>query len=110
MRALASAAKELTLRVDIALVGDRPWPSRSKRCRLWECSSCRVEMSGANDSEEPPRPWMKMIGGEDAGPFVVQWSGLPLMIVKPDVPWILLVLLSIRRGQLELLKRDNVSL
>ena len=72
MTALASAAKERMLRVDMAFVGDWPWPSRSRRCKLLEFSSCSVEMRGANDSEEPPRPWMKRIGGEDAEPFNVQ--------------------------------------
>ena len=86
MRSLASATKERILRVDMALVGDWPWPSRSRMCKLWEVSSCSVEMRGANDSEEPPRPWMKRIGGEDAEPFIMQYSGLPLMVVKPDVP------------------------
>lgn len=53
---------------DVADVGDSPWPSRSSRWRECEVFNPRVSMRGVKNSELPPRPWMKMIGGPDA-PF-----------------------------------------
>ena len=32
--------------VEPAGVGDRPWPSISKQCRLWDCSRDSVEIRG----------------------------------------------------------------
>jgi len=63
-----SAAKEGMLSTLSGDVGERPWPSRSKRWR--ECERVResVFVKGFQHSDVPPIPCMKMMEGPSLAP------------------------------------------
>jgi hypothetical protein len=69
-RSRRSDVKEEMLRGLRGSVGERPWPSKSKRWHLCFSWSLRWWIRGVKDSFVSPRPWMKTIGGVLSGPRV----------------------------------------
>lgn len=59
---LTSTANEEILRLFKGEIGEILWPLRSNKCRGWDSSNDKADMSGVQYSIVPPKPCEKTIG------------------------------------------------